>query len=112
MAEPRREEGGLFSIGHMDDERVVRWATLGRKDAGHGLFVVSARAKAVDRFGGEGHQLACGQPVCGLSQGCFTAERCHASCCCRVQNAAMPRATAARRAVANAVAASAAVQVR
>lgn len=49
---------GRFGIGEMGDQRVDGGPVLGGVDLGDGARIGRVRAKAVDRFGGEGHQVA------------------------------------------------------
>jgi hypothetical protein len=49
----------------MHDQRIKSRALLGLEDLQHSGFVVGVGRQAVDRFGGDGHDLAFAQEICG-----------------------------------------------
>ena len=58
----------------MNDERVVLGTALGFKNAADGVFVQGVGREAVDRLGGDGHQLAGGQKRPGFGHAVFAPE--------------------------------------
>ena len=54
------------AIGHMHDQGVTGWTSLGRKDLGNGGIVIRAGGEAVDGFGRQAQQLASRQQACAF----------------------------------------------
>ena len=55
---------GGAGVPHVDDERVVRGPALGGVDPGDGVRQVGTAAEAVDRLGGQRHEVPGGQRGC------------------------------------------------
>ena len=65
----RDQRPQFLHVIDVHDQRIVAGAALRLEDGGHGLRVQRVRAQPVHRFGGDAHQLALTDQLCGLTNG-------------------------------------------
>ena len=63
------ERPQLLHVVDVHDQRIVAGAALRLEDGGHGLRVQRVRAQPVHRLGGDAHQPALADQLCGLTNG-------------------------------------------
>ena len=66
--------GQHFRSGDMDDQGIVLRAALGHKDLLHSLAVAGIGSNAVNRLGGQGHQLTVLQQGSGFFNAFFSSD--------------------------------------